>query len=104
MGSVIVNLLGGSAISTPREAWEGRRALPRSSRYTADFGILDAICQRVHSPKADAACRFIEGGGERAVITSLDRIPDALGDTAGTRVVPGGPACGPTSGTDGSIM
>ncbi|GAB3055867.1 carbamate kinase [Intrasporangium mesophilum] len=40
-------------------------------------------------PKVDAACRFIEGGGELAVITSLDRIPDALGDAAGTRVVPG---------------
>jgi carbamate kinase len=28
-------------------------------------------------PKVEAACRFVEGGGERAVITSLDRIADA---------------------------
>lgn len=40
-------------------------------------------------PKVDAACRFVEGGGELAVITSLDWIPDALCDAAGTRVVPG---------------
>ena len=29
-------------------------------------------------PKVEAACRFVEGGGERAVITSLDRIADAV--------------------------
>ena len=32
------------------------------------------------APKVEAACRFVEGGGERAVITSLDRIADALPD------------------------
>jgi carbamate kinase len=30
-------------------------------------------------PKVDAACRFVEAGGERAVITSLDRIADDAG-------------------------
>jgi carbamate kinase len=29
-------------------------------------------------PKVDAACRFVEAGGERAVITSLDHIADTL--------------------------
>jgi carbamate kinase len=40
-------------------------------------------------PKVEAACRFVEGGGERAVITSLDRIADAVagGEDAGTVVV-----------------
>ena len=27
-------------------------------------------------PKVDAACRFVEAGVERAVVTSLDRIAD----------------------------
>jgi carbamate kinase len=36
-------------------------------------------------PKVDAALRFVEGGGSRAVITSLDHIADAVrGDDAGT--------------------
>lgn len=39
-------------------------------------------------PKVDAACRFVERGGERAVITSLSHITDALDGAAGTVVVP----------------
>jgi carbamate kinase len=36
-------------------------------------------------PKVDAALRFVEGGGDRAVITSLEHIADAVsGDDAGT--------------------
>jgi carbamate kinase len=36
-------------------------------------------------PKVEAALRFIEAGGSRAVITSLEHIADAVGgDTAGT--------------------
>ena len=34
-------------------------------------------------PKVEAACRFVEGGGERAVITSLDRIADGRRRPAG---------------------
>jgi carbamate kinase len=37
-------------------------------------------------PKVEAACRFVEAGGERAVIASLDRIVDAVAGTAGTVV------------------
>jgi carbamate kinase len=37
-------------------------------------------------PKVDAACRFVESGGRRAVIASLDRIADAVAGTAGTVV------------------
>jgi carbamate kinase len=37
-------------------------------------------------PKVDAVCRFVEAGGQRAVITSLDRIADAVNGTAGTAV------------------
>lgn len=39
-------------------------------------------------PKVDAACRFVEQGGTRSVITSLDQITDAVAGRAGTVVVP----------------
>ncbi|KQC03357.1 MAG: carbamate kinase [Methanoculleus sp. SDB] len=39
-------------------------------------------------PKVRACIRFVREGGEAAVITSLDRVRDALAGTAGTRVVP----------------
>ena len=39
-------------------------------------------------PKVDAACRFVEQGGSRAVITDLDHITDAIHGDAGTVVVP----------------
>lgn len=37
-------------------------------------------------PKAEAAARFVEAGGRRAVITSLERISDAVEGGAGTIV------------------
>jgi carbamate kinase len=39
-------------------------------------------------PKVEAACRFVEEGGSRAVISSLDRILDAVAGRTGTVVVP----------------
>jgi carbamate kinase len=40
-------------------------------------------------PKVEAALRFVEGGGGRAVITSLEHIADAVsGDDAGTVLTP----------------
>lgn len=39
-------------------------------------------------PKVDAACRFVENGGSRAVITSLDHIVNAITADGGTVVVP----------------
>ena len=39
-------------------------------------------------PKVEAACRFVEQGGSRAVITTLDRILDAVAGETGTVVVP----------------
>ena len=38
------------------------------------------------APKVEAACRFVEAGGERTVVTSLDRIADAVAGRAGTVV------------------
>ncbi|HET8682615.1 MAG TPA: carbamate kinase [Micromonosporaceae bacterium] len=40
-------------------------------------------------PKVEAACRFVEGGGELAAIAALDRIADAAQGRAGTVVTPG---------------
>src|SRR5262249_57323691 len=36
-------------------------------------------------PKVEAACRFVEGGGEYAIITALDRIGDPNAGTVVTR-------------------
>jgi carbamate kinase len=41
-------------------------------------------------PKVEAACRFVEDGGTRAVITDLDHILDGVTGEAGTVVVPDG--------------
>jgi carbamate kinase len=38
-------------------------------------------------PKVEAAIEFVEGGGARAVITSLDRIAEAAAGRAGTTIV-----------------
>ena len=42
-------------------------------------------------PKVEAACRFVEQGGTRAVISTLDNILDAVAGQTGTVVVPSGP-------------
>lgn len=39
-------------------------------------------------PKVDAACRFVEQGGTRAVITDLEHITEAITGGGGTVVVP----------------
>lgn len=39
-------------------------------------------------PKVQAAMQFVEAGGGTAVITSLERIAEAVAGTAGTRIVP----------------
>jgi len=41
-------------------------------------------------PKVEAAVEFVEGGG-RAVITSLDRVAEAVAGCAGTAIVRGEP-------------
>jgi carbamate kinase len=41
-------------------------------------------------PKVEAACRFVEQGGSRAVITNLENILDAVEGEVGTVVVPTG--------------
>ena len=43
-------------------------------------------------PKVEAACRFVEHGGQHAVITELDQILEAVAGRAGTLVVPDAPS------------
>lgn len=38
-------------------------------------------------PKIDAALRYLDGGGGQVIITSIDRLHDALQGSAGTRIV-----------------
>jgi len=42
-------------------------------------------------PKVEAALRFVERGGPRSIITSLDRIVEALDGMTGTIVTPDQP-------------
>ena len=39
-------------------------------------------------PKINAAIQFLEDGGKTAIITSPDRVLEALDGRAGTRIVP----------------
>lgn len=40
-------------------------------------------------PKVEACIRFLENGGERAIITSLDQAVEALAGETGTQILPG---------------
>lgn len=40
-------------------------------------------------PKVEAACGFVESGGDKAVIAALDDLIDAVAGRAGTTVIPG---------------
>jgi carbamate kinase len=50
-----------------------------------ELALSGAFADGSMGPKVDAACRFAEAGG-RSVITSLERIADAVHGTAGTIV------------------
>jgi carbamate kinase len=69
--------------------WGTDRSRPLGAVTVADLRRLAAEGQFASGsmgPKVEAACRFVESGGERAVIVSLDRISDALSGAAGTVV------------------
>ena len=63
----------------------GRVTLTEMRRY-ADDGQFAAGSM---GPKADAAVRFVAGGGPRSVITSLTHITDAVEGGFGTVIEPG---------------
>jgi carbamate kinase len=57
--------------------------LSEAKRYLAEGHFLAGSM----GPKVKACIRFLEWGGQKAVITSLDKAIDALGDRTGTRIV-----------------
>ena len=69
---------------TPTERSLHRVAVEELRKYAQDghFGSGSM------APKVEAACRFVETGGARTVITSLRRISDAVAGAAGTVVEP----------------
>ncbi|MBN1858187.1 carbamate kinase [Candidatus Bipolaricaulota bacterium] len=67
---------------TPQATPLSRVTLEEIKRYQAEGHFAKGSME----PKIRAAIRFVEGGGERAVITSLDRAVDALEGRAGTTI------------------
>lgn len=71
---------------TPR-AWPVEQTTASALRTLAAAGHFAAGSM---GPKVEAALRFVEGGGRRAVITTLDLVADAVGGKVGTVVEPDG--------------
>jgi carbamate kinase len=69
---------------TPEAEPLGTVPVSRLRAYAADGHFASGSM----GPKVDAACRFVERGGTRAVITDLTHIVDAVRGGAGTVVVP----------------
>jgi len=67
---------------TPEETPLSRMTLEEAKRYHADGHFAKGSME----PKVRAAIRFVEAGGERAIITSLHKALDALNGAAGTTI------------------
>ncbi len=70
---------------TPEERLLRAATVKDASRY-ASAGHFPAGSM---GPKIEAASRFIDGGGRRAIITSIEAIEAAVNGTAGTEIVRG---------------
>ncbi len=62
----------------------GRVSVSQLRKYAAEGHFASGSM----GPKVEAACRFVEYGGDRAVITDLAHIVDAVTGETGTVVVP----------------
>jgi carbamate kinase len=69
---------------TPDAEEVGTVAVGRMRAYAAEGHFASGSM----GPKVDAACRFVEQGGARAIITDLAHLDEAITGTAGTVVVP----------------
>ena len=69
---------------TPQQRDLGRVSLAELRRHTEAGQFASGSM----GPKVDAATRFVEGGGPRAVITSLTHITDAVEGAFGTVIEP----------------
>ena len=68
---------------TPNEKALSHITIDEAKAYAAEGHFAKGSME----PKVRAAIRFIEAGGERAIITSLDKAFDALEGQAGTTIV-----------------
>ena len=69
---------------TPEQRLIDSLSLEDAKRMVAD-GTFPAGSM---GPKVEAAIEFLEHGGERAIVCSLDNAPEALQGNAGTRIEP----------------
>jgi carbamate kinase len=69
----------------PEERALSRMTVEEAKRYHAEGHFAKGSME----PKVRAAVRFIEAGGEKAIITSLDQAFDALEGKAGTTITKG---------------
>jgi len=67
---------------TPQEKGLSQITVEEAKKYHAEGHFAKGSME----PKVRAAIRFVEAGGERAVITSLDKAVDALEGRAGTTI------------------
>ena len=67
----------------PNEEDIGAITLSEAKKYLAEGHFLAGSM----GPKVKACIRFLEWGGERAIITSLDKSVDALAGKTGTRIL-----------------
>ena len=67
---------------TPQEKSLARMTVAEAKKYAAEGHFAKGSME----PKVRAAIRFVESGGEQAIITSLDRATDALEGKAGTAI------------------
>ncbi|NJE43227.1 carbamate kinase [Thermococcus sp. GR6] len=84
---MILTDVNGAAINygKPDEKWLGRVTVEELKRYYEEGHFKKGSM----GPKVLAAIRFVEWGGERAVIAALDRAVEALEGKTGTQVIKG---------------
>ena len=70
---------------TPDQRFVGELSLPDAKRYLAEGRHFKAGSMK---PKIAAVIDFLEGGGQRAIITTPKNIESALAGDAGTHIVP----------------
>lgn len=82
---MILTDVNGAAIDykKPTEKWLRKVTLADAKKYLAEGQFAKGSM----GPKMTAAVRFIEWGGKRAIITSLDKAVDAIEGKTGTEVV-----------------
>jgi carbamate kinase len=69
----------------PNEQALDRMTVSEAKKYLAEGHFLPGSM----GPKVKACIRFLEWGGEEAIITSLDKAVDALEGKTGTHIVKG---------------